>query len=169
MPLNAHYVERTTKIAYSRLRDVRDREFCTVKLTIAAGGRIVCLPPLWPMLHCLHRFYFRWCHLGYMHSFLLFLSAYLPPRTCRNCGNSFIPTNLAAMSNLWRIRLASKPWHGVHCPQASPPFLSLRGTPKIPFSHQRSTRLGQGQANNERGLLVGPNDQDNGCIRCGHT
>ena len=23
---------------------------------------------------------------------LLFLSAYLPPRTCRNCGNSFIPT-----------------------------------------------------------------------------
>ena len=27
-----------------------------------------------------------------MHSFLLFLSAHLPPRTCRDCGNSFIPT-----------------------------------------------------------------------------
>ena len=31
-----------------------------------------------------------------MHSFLLILSAYLPPRTCRDCGNSFIPTTYPA-------------------------------------------------------------------------
>ena len=38
-----------------------------------------------------------------MHSFLLLLSAHLPPRTCRDCGNSFIPTLLGCSPARHRI------------------------------------------------------------------